>query len=305
MEIDVPLVLARWVHFLCLMVVFGASLFPLYALEGGAKTEAARARAVTERYIRFAASLALISAFAWVASSLATMVGGFDEILDLDALEAFFFETSFGPVWLIRFAIIIALVVVLMAIPSSRRRTVLSVCLSAAALASQAWLGHAAMRTGTELNLELLSYMTHVLGGAAWIGGLVALASLLASCGSDSRDVRTPECHAAVRRFSNLGMVWVLLILLSGISNSVFRLRFLSDLFTTPYGYAILAKASLFGLMLITAAVNRWRLVPRLERAEEDAAAVHALRRNVMIEQALGVLVLGVAAILGTLAPRA
>ncbi|MBV9568850.1 MAG: copper homeostasis membrane protein CopD [Hyphomicrobiales bacterium] len=303
MVIDVPLVLARWVHFLCLMIVFGASLFPLYALRGGVKAESARALAITERRVCLAASLALISALVWVASSFATMVGGFDG-LDLEALEAFFLETSFGPVWLVRLVIISVLVLVLAAIRSSRGRTIFSVWLAAAALASQAWLGHAAMRTGRELAIELLSYVTHVLAGGAWVGGLLALASLLASRGSDPGDAGTSECHAALRRFSNLGMIWVLLILLSGVANSVFRLKSFGDLFTTPYGQLILAKTTLFSLMLLAAAINRWRLMPRLEN-KEDEATLFALRRNVTIEQGLAVLVLGVAAILGTLPPRA
>jgi putative copper resistance protein D len=79
----------------------------------------------------------------------------------------------------------------------------------------------------------------------------------------------------------------------------------LSDLFATPYGFVILAKALLFGLMLIAAAVNRWRLVPRLECGGKEETALLALRGNIQIEQGLAILVLGLAAILGTLAPRA
>jgi copper resistance protein D len=303
MEIDVPLVLARWVHFLCLMIVFGASLFPFYALRAGAKGESLRALAVTERRIGLCAYLALISAVAWVASSLATMVGGLDEILDRDALAAFFFETSFGPIWLLRLALLLALVFVI--IRSPRPRTALCAWLSGVALASQAWLGHAAMRTGSELVIELLSYMTHVLAAGAWIGGLLPLASLLASRGSRPGDAHASECREALLRFSNVGILLVSLILLSGLANSVFRLKFLSDLFATPYGFVILAKALLFGLMLIAAAVNRWRLVPRLECGGKEETALLALRGNIQIEQGLAILVLGLAAILGTLAPRA
>ena len=303
MEIDVPLVLARWVHFLCLMIVFGASLFPLYALRAGAKAESLRALAVTRRRIGLCAFLALASAVGWVASSLATMVGGFDEIIDRDALAAFFLETSFGPIWLLRLALLLALVFVI--IGSRKARAPLCACLSGAALASQAWLGHAAMRTGTELVIELSSYIGHVLAAGAWIGGLLPLASLLASRGSGPGDAHASECREALRSFSNFGIFLVWLILLSGVANSVFRLKFLGDLFSTPYGFVILAKASLFGLMLVAAAVNRWRLMPRLACGENEEAMLLALRRSILIEQGLAILVLGLAAILGTLAPRA
>lgn len=302
MEIDVPLVLARWVHFLCLMIVFGASLFPFYALRAGAKAKSLRAFTTTQRAIGLASLLALISAIAWVASSLATMVGGFDQIFDRDALAAFFLETSFGPIWILRLAVLVALVLVVAS--SSKAKTALCACLSGAGLASQAWLGHAAMRTGTELVSELLSYMAHVLAAGAWIGGLLPLASLVASRDLRLGDAQGSQCREALRRFSNVGIVLVSLILLSGIANSMFRLKYLSDLFTTPYGFVILAKASLFALMLIAAAVNRWQLVPRLESGSKEEAALLALRRNILIEQGLGVLVLGLAALLGTMAPR-
>jgi copper resistance protein D len=146
--------------------------------------------------------------------------------------------------------------------------------------------------------------MAHVLAAGAWIGGLLPLAGLLASRGSGPGDAQASECREALRSFSNLGILLVSLILLSGIANSAFRLKFLSDLFSTPYGFVILTKASLFGLMLIAAAVNRWRLVPRLESGGNEEAMLLALRRNILIEQGLAILVLGLAAILGTLAPR-
>ena len=98
-------------------------------------------------------------------------------------------------------------------------------------------------------------------------------------------------------------MALVSLILVSGIANSAFRQRFAHDLVATTYGWTILAKALLFALMLIAAASNRWRLMPRLDARGRDA--IGAIRRNILIEQLLAALVLGAAAILGTLAPRA
>ena len=136
MAIDVPLVLARWVHFLCLAVVFGASLFPLYASRAPAKGESLRALAAGQRALGLAAFLALVSAVAWVASSLATMVGGFDGIFDRDAIAGFFFETTFGPIWLLRLAMLLALVFVVTR--ASRARISFCAFLSGAALASQA-----------------------------------------------------------------------------------------------------------------------------------------------------------------------
>jgi putative copper resistance protein D len=305
MAIDVPLVLARWVHFVSLMTVFGASLFPLSTLRTGASGASLRALAVTDRVIRLGAYLAFVSALGWIASSLVTMLGDFGSIFDRDALEAFFLETSFGPIWILRLARLLGLVLAIPVGRPTKPRRIVLVCLSGAALASEALLGHAAMSTGIQLVAELTAYVTHVLAAGAWIGGLLPLGRLLAARGSTPDNAWMKQCLVALRSFSNLGIVLVSLILASGIANSAFRLNSAHDLFATRYGCAILGKVLLFSLMLIAAAVNRWRLMPGIENGEEREEMVLALRRNILFEQAAAALVLGLAAILGTLPPRA
>ena len=150
--------------------------------------------------------------------------------------------------------------------------------LSGAALASQAWLGHAAMRTGAELGVELASYMAHVLAAGP---DRRAVAARQAAFRAADRRKGTPAPMIAASR-SGGSRTWDR----AGLAHpgerhrhSVFRLKYFNDLFTSPYGWAILAKASLFFLMLVAAAINRWRLMPRLDNGEEArcsfAAAQH------------------------------
>jgi putative copper resistance protein D len=304
MQIDVPLVLARWLHFASLMIVFGASLFPLYALPPSLGAEATPALAKADRYVRLASYLALASALAWVARSLTTMTGDPASLSDRDTLVAFFTQTSFGPVWLLRLALLIVLAVVVGQASAKRNsagRSLAQACLAGASLASQAWLGHATMATGAELVSELVAYMTHVVAAGAWIGGLVPLGYVLAHARRLPREDCARACHAILVRYSSIAMIAVALVIASGFANSIFRLQSANDLVATAYGITILGKALLLAFALAAASLNRWWLMPRIERG--STGAVDALRRNIMIEQVLLTLVVGAASVLGTLPP--
>jgi copper resistance protein D len=308
MEIDTALIVARWLHFLSLMVVFGASLFPFYAVPARFRASRPAWLVGRERVVRIATFLALASALAWVGRSLVTMVGGIEGAFDRDTLGGFFFETGFGPIWLVRLVLLLLMALLAAAAPRGRGwrlRAALLAILGAAALASQAWIGHAAMASGTELWAELACYMLHVLAAGAWIGGLVPLGLWLAARRrtGDSAPALLDADHAVLLRFSNMATLLVSLILASGIANSAFRLGAARDLFAGLYGWTILAKGFLFALMLIAAAFNRWRLMPRIEARGTEAVA--AISRNILLEEALAALVLAAAAMLGTLPPQA
>jgi copper resistance protein D len=302
MEIDVGLVIARWLHFVSLAILFGASLFRFYTSPWW--RVANPPAALPGHTIALAGYLALASGLVWVARSLMVMSDGFGGLIDPQTIAAFFLETSFGPIWMIRLVLLVAIAVLAGAVGTGEGSSAgygWLVGLAGLALATQAWIGHAAMAFGSRLLVELTSYMTHVLCVGAWIGGLWSLARLLSRPELDQAGL---ERHGAVlRRFSDLGMVVVLLILASGVANTLFRLRSMRDLASTNYGWVILAKVALFACMLAFAAWNRWRLMLRL--AGGDQVAALRLRHNVLIELVLGILVLGLAALLGTLAPEA
>jgi copper resistance protein D len=308
MEIDIPLIVARWLHFASTMVVFGASLFPIYATSSRVGTAAQPWLVATRRIVGWAACLAFASGVAWVCRSLVIISGDIGGLVDPDTLSAFFFETSFGPVWIARLVLLLlsaGLAMRLSASRDQRRGMVLLALVGGCALASQAWLGHAAMATGVQLLTELVCYIGHVLAAGAWIGGLVPLGLLLATPAgqSDTMQGRIEAEHQALLRFSNLGIVFVSVILVSGIGNSVFRLGSTRDLLATDYGRIILVKVLLFAMMLSAAAINRWRLMPRMEA--NGKKAVTSILRNILVEGALGAVVLAAAAMLGTLSPQA
>jgi copper resistance protein D len=72
-----------------------------------------------------------------------------------------------------------------------------------------------------------------------------------------------------------------------------------------PYGLILIAKASVFALLLVLAALNRWRftpaLLPGLTPTLTPAAACGALRRSIVTEYLLIAGVLAMTAALTSL----
>jgi copper transport protein len=87
------------------------------------------------------------------------------------------------------------------------------------------------------------------------------------------------------------------------------RIYFLiwGSLLETTYGDWPLIFHAVAVLMLAVAAINRKRLTPALNRSKEWASArtgaARSLRRNVLLEQALGAVVILLVAVLGVSSP--
>ena len=106
-----------------------------------------------------------------------------------------------------------------------------------------------------------------------------------------------------------MGVLAVAVIMLTGFGNARFLIGDAGALLTTDYGRVLLFKVGLFALMLV-AATNRFRLMPRLASLGTMPMSIavltlSALRRTVLCEQVLGILVLVAANALRCPAPTA
>ena len=109
-----------------------------------------------------------------------------------------------------------------------------------------------------------------------------------------------------VLRFSTLGIVSVGTLLTTGIINTWAIVGSLTALAGTDYGRLLLFKVALFLTMLSLAAVNRFRLTPILQQKPNASAATDAmrhLRAHTILEAALGLLVVAVVGLFGTMSP--
>jgi putative copper resistance protein D len=132
----------------------------------------------------------------------------------------------------------------------------------------------------------------------------VPLGLVVAAC--RAKQLPSDEAVFVLSRFSSMAYLAVAAIVASGSINAWFLIGALSALVGTSYGELLLLKLGLFGLMLCLAASNRFRLVPSLAKAPiigQSDLTLTLLRRHIVAEQILGILVVGIASLLGTLSP--
>ncbi|MGA7389831.1 MAG: copper homeostasis membrane protein CopD, partial [Pseudolabrys sp.] len=296
-----PLFLVRGVHFAATLLAGGTiGLLVLVGEPAGIK---ARADFVALRHqltvlIWLALTVAILSGAAWLVLLASDILGA--SIADVclhGGAWPVLFDTRFGQVWCARSALAL-LLGLLMLRPATRS---FQLAAAAAFVALPALIGHAGATPRIAGDSHLVSDMVHLLAAGAWLGGLPAFALLLSQA---HRRVEAAWHHFAIqatRRFSVVGILSVTALLASGLINSWNLLSGPRDLVTTDYGRLVALKIGLFIAMVAIAAVNRFYLTPRLP----EPTALRGLQRNSLAEVCLGLCVLLVVGILGTLPPAA
>jgi putative copper resistance protein D len=229
------------------------------------------------------------------------------EALNREALATVLFQTQFGTVclWRIGFAVILCALLI------SLRRTFshhpvcmlrfapleLAAGMTAVALViSAAWTGHAAA-SSTMFLVRIVADAFHLLAAAIWPAGLLPFALFLKSAPTDS-----PPVSMAIRRFSALSLVVVIVLIVTGIINSVFLVGSFSALVTTEYGRILCLKLILFLVIMALACWNRFRLLPLLSHPSRTIV-VRQLRCFVVLEFGLAVAIVVVVGFLGLTPP--
>jgi putative copper resistance protein D len=304
-----PLVMARWIHFASVFVLFGSSFFWFH--EKAERSSAGpdglpRTVRATTILLRIAAPLAAVSGVAWLALILINMTHDVGSVLDPEDLRLFFFETPFGAVSLLRLALLMIGVVIAFLPWSGRRGFAALVPVSALLLFTQAWFGHSSEGKGLYRATMITVYGVHTIAAAAWAGGLPALLFAIIEQRhigpSEQARERTLDICS---RFSLMAMTAVTLAILSGVANAYFRLAgSFGKLFDSDYGDVLLKKIAIVAAMLAVAYLNRFVLMPRLRAAPvKTMTQIIKLRYSLVLDIVLGTLVLGASAILGITMP--
>jgi putative copper resistance protein D len=302
--IELAVVLARLVQYVGAALLFGAPLFCLYGLTSGGVTM------TWPRRLALAGGVAVVigSILALLAQT-AMMAGSAADAFDRETLAMVATGTQFGLSVLVRLTVGLAAVVGALSARPSRALWAAAAALGAVALGSFAWSGHGADGDGVAGAFRLIADIVHLLAAGVWLGALAALAALVVGARATS-DTALRELHQALEGFSGVGSLVVAALVLTGLVNVWFlvgpsRIVLAAS---TAWGAALLLKLVVFGVMLSLAALNRFRLTPRLERdmtGGRATSALAALKRSVAFESAAGFVVLALVAWLGTLPPPA
>ena len=156
------------------------------------------------------------------------------------------------------------------------RRRVVSLAGAVVATAGFAIAGHTA--TTEPRWLVTAADVAHLAAAAVWLGGLVALASVLRARRDDAAATAAP----VVARFSAIAAIALGGVAIGGAAQGWYQVRAVDALTSTTYGKTLMAKLAVVAAVVALGAWNRYRLVPALAAAPERAARV--LRRTVRLE---------------------
>ncbi|MGH8878874.1 MAG: copper resistance CopC/CopD family protein, partial [Stackebrandtia sp.] len=159
--------------------------------------------------------------------------------------------------------------------------------------------GHAT--TSAAPALTVLSDTVHIAAATVWLGGLVTLGFFLVKRG------RAAEAESFLPTWSRWATWIVASLAIAGLAQALIHIGTVDGLLSTTYGWLVIAKAGLFAGLLVTAALAR-----RLVRATGKREVVTPVRRLILTELAIGVVVLGLSSVLvqavpaqGAVAPTA
>lgn len=276
------LVLCRFLHFMVVLLMFGACVFRPWLL--GTSPRPALDRQLSH-ITTLLAWLALGSGVSWLLLISASMAGSELAALDLATVQLVLGKTFFGKVWSLHL-LLNGLLVLSLLTPWHHVRLLLSALL----LATLAPVGHGAMLSGLSGQLLILNQMVHLLCVGAWLGGLLLLVLIL-------RQAALYPLEKILQRFSGVGYLLVAGLLVTGLIN----IRVLTGQFwPTPLfsGFALilLIKVLLVAGMLGLALLNRLRINNCQQR-------VGQLQASVKLEWLLGVAAVAAVSLLGTLPP--
>jgi putative copper resistance protein D len=301
--VETLLIGMRFVQFLSVMILFGSSLFPCYALPANEANRVLRddVAAFLQNMALAAALAAFLSALVWLACEAVSMSGDSNGYRESATILTVLADTQFGRIWSWRLVFLAALSIFFSwRVVRAGKPLVWPALLSGLVLtASLAGVGHGATRTGWDSVLHQGNQAVHMLAAAIWVGGLLSLFVTIRAARRAPSE--TEALTQALRRFSLVGLIAVLFILVSGLLNSWFLVASPGALLHSAYGRVLLIKVSLFLCMIALALFNRLYVMPRLNRTAPRYSRL--LLRSVAVEQIFAVLVVASVSVLGTLPP--
>jgi copper transport protein len=158
--------------------------------------------------------------------------------------------------------------------------------------------GHTAT-TSPEV-LAVGSDAVHVAAASIWFGGVVGCVAVVMA----RRRAGTASAPV-VLRFSGVAAFALAGVAVAGSALGWTQVRSLHALTSTSYGQLLVAKVTVVGLVALLGAVNRFRLLPVLAHEGDGAPEIvsRLLRRTLVAEAALLLVVVGVTAVLVDVTP--
>lgn len=279
---------ARWTGYVGLMLLVGAAL--VLALLWPRRLDGSGPL----RLGYLGAGILALGTIAELALQVPYIAGTFSDVTGADVREAL--SSQFGAAHLVRLGVIGAAVVLLRAV--ARRRDwaadrVLLAVLGVIGVATWSISGHP---SATDVpTVSVAADLVHLGSMSIWLGGLVMLVLFLLP------RANAAELGAIVPVWSRWAGYAIGALLLTGLAQSLLQVGTLDAVYTTSYGLLLLAKVGLVAVVLVVASFSRRTVAAFVP--EPEPAATGKLRRFVLAEALLAVVVIGVTSVLVQVTP--
>lgn len=211
-------------------------------------------------------------------------------------------QTSFGSVWIVRMAVTVILLAVWFLMENkasaSPRKQGLLVGLSLVLIGTTTIIGHGT--ASEQLPAVIIDYV-HNLISSVWIGGVIFFAFILIPTFARLEDGKRERITLLmIPKFSSMIIIALGAIIVTGPTLLWLLEDDLGLLSESYYGYMIIAKISIASAMVALGGYNQVKIQRSAEKKlESGVITVHRkLKRSLRAEAALGIILLGVVAML-------
>lgn len=293
--------LARTFSFVGILILIGATIFRALVLPraSGVTVEMRQQMERRAAFLGLSASLVVIlSAFArlFLESEMMSATAGMQTMTMTDMAM----RTQWGVALRLELgAALVSLVSFGLAMKRVRGAWLTATISAIALAATPALAGHAAA-SPKFTSLMIATDFLHVLGGASWLGSLMAVMVVGIPLSLTRGGVeRWSSVASLVNSFSPVAMVSVAVVVASGVIASWVHLERLPAFWQTAYGQVLLLKLALAVITLTIGAYNFRRVQPQLV----NEAGVARLKRSAILELGFGFMILVVTGFLTGISP--
>jgi len=293
MSLATLFVLCRFIHFASLMQLFGSLVF-IRLLPP--KTFSQLLVSKNQRLVTISVWVMAITAIAMLAIQAGMMGNGWQDSININ-VWLLVLTTAFGEVWRwhMLFAVFTVLLVLNQWLPGRELGVLL---LATLLLISQALIGHVAMNEGMLGWVQRSNHALHLLSSSYWFGSLLPLLTCLIYT---KKPALRQDAIATLLRFSTYGHVAVVVVIVTGVVNSLIILRNVPINLHVEYQLLLVCKIVVVAMMVGVAIFNRYKLVPMMTSNREVAEA--RMVRATWLMFSLSLLVLALISLLATLSP--
>lgn len=220
--------------------------------------------------------------------------------LETSAFEAV--QTSFGTTWMIRMGITIGLLIIWFWMERKKHLSTKNqfplLILSLALIGTSTMIGHGA--ASEQIPAIVLDYI-HNLIAAVWIGGIIFFGFiLLPSISILDGNKKELLSLVTIPRFSIMIVISLGILVITGPTLLWFLESDVGLLLGSTYGKLILAKITIAAIMIVIGGYNQFGVQKKAEKnIKSGSITIHKkLIRSLRIESTLGIMLLGVVALL-------